>query len=249
MIRRTSKQSSVRRYETTRRRFFDDRRLESNKRSLVVPCILKENRRRRCEDVTDGLSDAVDVIEGKDTFNARAFKFEIRSTNGMMQNGKFVGKIQASLTMRYEGAECSISLTDNKAEMTIQELPDATTQIYSTIVSLPTSRRDATIERDGNGYIISIGADCNVTCRETTMEGRDLCYCKFTFHVTNKKTVGKLSAWILEGVDDSVKKRGGGRRGRRGSLAGMLDLDMFPDGTTYDDIEYALDSGDFSMLF
>lgn len=69
-----------------------------------------------------------------------------------------------------------------------------------------------------------------------------------TFHVTNKRTVGKLSAWILEGVDDSVKKRDGIRRGRVGSLAGMIDLDMFADGTTYDDIEYALDSGDFSML-
>lgn len=51
------------------------------------------------------------------------------------------------------------------------------------------------------------------------------------------------------GVDDRVKKRGGGRRGRGSSLAGMIDLDMFADGTTYDDIEYALDSGDFSMLF
>ena len=50
------------------------------------------------------------------------------------------------------------------------------------------------------------------------------------------------------GVDDRVKKRGGGRRGRGGSLAGIIDLDMFPDGTTYDDIEYSLDSGDFSML-
>ena len=46
-----------------------------------------------------------------------------------------------------------------------------------------------------------------------------------------------------------MKKRDGGRRGRVGSLAGMIDLDMFADGTTYDDIEYALDSGDFSMLF
>lgn len=69
-----------------------------------------------------------------------------------------------------------------------------------------------------------------------------------TFHVTNKRTICKLSAWILVGVDDRVKKRGGGRRGRGSSLAGMIDLDMFADGTTYDDIEYALDSGDFSML-
>ena len=68
-------------------------------------------------------------------------------------------------------------------------------------------------------------------------------------HVTSKKTVGKLSAWILEGVDDIVKKHGVGRRGRGGSLAGMIDLDMFADGTTYDDNENALDSGDFSMLF
>lgn len=50
------------------------------------------------------------------------------------------------------------------------------------------------------------------------------------------------------GVDDRVKKLDGGRRGRGSSLAGMIDLDMFADGTTYDDIEYALDSGDFSML-
>lgn len=55
-----------------------------------------------------------------------------------------------------------------------------------------------------------------------------MCYCMFTTaHVTSKKTVGKLSAWILEGVDDSVKKHGVGRRGRGGSLAGMIDLDMF----------------------
>ena len=67
------------------------------------------------------------------------------------------------------------------------------------------------------------------------------------------------------GVDDRVKKRGGGRRGRGSSLAGMIDrkasrkptgfspwvvhLDMFADGTTYDDNENALDSCDFSMLF
>ena len=57
-----------------------------------------------------------------------------------------------------------------------------------------------------------------------------------------------MSAWILEGVDDSVKKKRGGSRRGSSSLAGMLDLDMFADGTTYDDIDYALSSGDFSML-
>lgn len=218
------------------------------KNVLHVPCILKENRRRRYEG-DESLSDAVDVIEGKDSFTARAFKFEVRpaNSNGMIKNGKFVGKLSANLTMRYEGAECSVSITDTKAEMTIDEMPDVTTSLYAVTVQLPTNRRDVQIEREGDGYVIHIAADCNVDCPETMKSFSSLCYCHFTFHVTNKRTVGKMSAWILEGVDDRMKKRGS-RRGRS-SLAGLVDLDMFSDGTSYDDIDYALNSGDFSSLF
>lgn len=228
------------------------RRVETKTRKVCsIPCILKSNRRRHFEDATDELSGAVDVIEGKDKFDARAFKFEVRSgnSNGMIKNGKFVGKLSANLTMRYEGAECSVSVTDTKAEMTVDEMPDVTTSLYAVTVQLPTNRRDMTIEREGDGYVIHIAADCNVDCPETMKSLSALCYCHFTFHVTNKRTVGKMSAWILEGVDDSVKKKRGGGRRRASSLAGMLDLDMFADGTTYDDLEYALSSGDYSSLF
>lgn len=225
------------------------RSVETKTRKVCsIPCILKSNRRRYFEDALGELSGAVDVIEGKDTFDARASRFEVRSvnSNGMLKNGKFVGKLSANLTMRYEGAECSVSITDTKAEMTVGEMRNVNTSLYAVTVQLPTTKRDVTIEREGNGYIIHIAADCNVDCPETITSSA-LCYCHFTFHVTNKRTVGKMSAWILEGVDDSVKKkRGGGRR--RSSLAGMLDLDMFADGTTYDDLEYALSSGDYSYL-
>ena len=227
------------------------RRVETKTRKVCsIPCILKSNRRRHFEDATDELSDAVDVIEGKDKFDARAFKFEVRSgnSNEMIKNGKFVGKLSANLTMRYEGAECSVSVTDTKSEMTVDEMPDVTTSLYAVTVQLPTNRRDMTIEREGDGYVIHIAADCNVDCPETMKSLSALCYCHFTFHVTNKRTVGKMSAWILEGVDDSVKKKRGGGRRRASSLAGMLDLDMFADGTTYDDLEYALSSGDYSYL-
>jgi hypothetical protein len=228
------------------------RRVEIKTRKVCsIPCILKSNRRRHFEDSTDGLSDAVDVIEGKDKFDARAFKFEVRAgnSNGLLKNGKFIGKLSASLTMRYEGAECSVSITDTKAEMTVEELQNVSTTLYAVTVSTPATRRDVTIEREGDGYVIHIAADCTVDCPETVYPMNDaLCYCTFTFHVTNKRTVGKISAWILEGVDDSVKKKRGGSRRGRSSLAGMLDLDMFADGTTYDDIDYALSSGDFSML-